>query len=136
MKTIKLLIGLTKSDRFNNYIPMCDGWREGAEQSVIELDYPDYMETVWDVAERVFIATNAPEEAIAQVQSQQELYDMLAALNSPVLRALSVGDTVEYDGIRLACERTGWRRIPTSTEESFGLGAALAAEADVTTERA
>lgn len=137
MNTIKLIIGFTKSDRFGTgYIAPMDGYRVGAEQETVELDYPDYIESVWDVAERVFIATNAPLEVIDRVGSQRALYDMLQATGKP-LRALSVGDTVTYDGQTLACERTGWRDVTVElTEYQFGLGAALAAEADATTERA
>lgn len=143
--TVELIIGFTRSNRFRNYFPMSDGWRVEAEQDRIVLDYPDYMETAHEVAERVFIATNAPEEAIARVQSQRELADMLAEYakahdaepSFPGLRALSVGDTVTYDGHTLACDRIGWRDVTAEIDEyELSLGAALAREADVEVERA
>lgn len=129
--TIKLTLGFTKSNRAANYFPHDDGYRADAEQDIVEIDYPDYIETAWDVAERVFIATNAPED-VKLSDAQRELRDLLAG--KPI-RALSVGDTITYDGVRLECKRVGWDRIDLGDVESLLLGAAMAADADVEAER-
>lgn len=101
---MKVNIGLTRNNRADDYIPAADGYRFGAEQDAILLDYPDYMEPAEKVAERIFIATNAPDEAQFS-PAQQAMRELLAPFK---LRALSVGDTVTVGDVTLACTRAGW----------------------------
>lgn len=108
---ITVTLGFTASDRPNNYIPMCDGYREGAAQTTVTLELPALDASAEECAEAAFVATNAPLEVI---ESDKLASVVFAALDeSPVtVRALSVGDTVTVCGKRFACERVGWVYLP------------------------
>ncbi len=107
MNTIELTIGLTQSNRAENYFPSMDGYKLSAGQDTYTLDYPDYMETAEEVAERVFIATNAPDE-MGMSEPQRHMRALLTGL---LPRSVSVGDTVTYDGTTLVCARVGWEPL-------------------------
>lgn len=103
--TVRIIVGLTRTDRLNNYIPMMDGYRDGAEQDAIAITIDGLTLTELQWAEAVFVATNAPADALSD-------YDGALAVRAALglTRALSVGDTVTVDGTRYVCERLGWTR--------------------------
>jgi hypothetical protein len=107
---VTLVIGFTRSDRPHDYVPMCDGYRDGAAQDVVTIHVearegrPEISGQAW--AEAVFVATNAPPEAIRE--GERTARDVVAALADHRVRAVSVGDTVTVDGTRYVCDRIGW----------------------------
>lgn len=109
----KLTIGFTKTPELighGTYVPMLDGYREGAEQTTatVEIDGPDLSTEEW--AEAVFVATNAPSES--DCDPYPGALEIRKALYGQRFRSLSVGDTVEIDGlVRLSCEGSGWKEI-------------------------
>ncbi len=109
MTTIE--IGFTKTDRPGNYIPMCDGYRAGAEQEVLTLAVSNCSQlTPEQVAEAVFEATNAPDD----VDVTDAAHHIRWELRGRAYRSLSVGDTVAVAGVKVECKRVGWGRIQSA----------------------
>lgn len=112
MSTTSITVGLTLSDRAANYFPMSDGYREGAAQETVVVEVETGLlvgRSIEDVAEAVFVATNAPTEVVAESRlSCAILAGLLDSMGRAQHRSLSVGDTVEVDGTRAACGRVGW----------------------------
>jgi hypothetical protein len=124
MGTTTVAYGMTESlYRHEDYIPMMDGWRRLRDgsmpaQNMIHFQVPDALLlglTKETVAEMLYVATNAPEEAIPPygplaVWFAEALRDKDAARET--WRSLSVGDTVTVWGqASVACQRTGWKEI-------------------------
>lgn len=119
-QTMTVTIGLTQSEVdekteqviYSSFM----GYRAGARQEEIVLTVPATGDTVEDVAEAVFVASNAPYEVeglAAEIRAAMRRY--LLAGGEPT-RSLSTGDTVTLtraDGStsRVACENLGWKRI-------------------------
>lgn len=105
-------IGFTQSDLASGYSSF-DGYREGARQEIAEHRFEVGDFAPEQVAEAVFAATNAPIEVIEAMPLTRAIYLRLrrAAEAGEYVRSLSVGDTVEVDGVRLACDRFGWKRL-------------------------
>lgn len=115
-------IGYTISDRDRDYVPTSDGYRPAAAQRSVTVELPDRPElarlTGPELAEAVFVATNAPEDRWRSTPGAVEVAEVLfgPASNLPDeqrrhLRALSVGDTVTVAGRTLACEPVGFTDI-------------------------
>jgi len=108
-----LVVGYTKVDRDNDYVPMMDGYRPGAEQHeiTVTVDLPPDMAGHL-VAELVFIATNAPD--LEEDSRAMKIRDAITATGYKGREAhwsLSVGDTVIVDGTRYACQNSGWQPL-------------------------
>lgn len=119
---ITVRIGYTISDRARDYIPTCDGYRPGAAQHQVSFELPDRPElaglSAAELAEAVFVATNAPAVLARSVLGEAEVAEALYGPASNLseqqrrhLRALSVGDTVTVAGRTLACEPVGFTDI-------------------------
>jgi hypothetical protein len=119
---ITVRIGYTISDRDRDYIPTSDGYWPGAAQHHVTIELPDRPELSSlsgpELAEAVFVATNAPADLRRSVPGAAEIAEALygPASNLPEqqrrhLRALSVGDTVTVAGRTLACEPVGFTDI-------------------------
>lgn len=121
MRTLTIQLGFTHSDRASDYIPMMDGYRPGAAQTVIQtgdvqlpgLDpaAPLSADDVTAVAEACFTAMNAPEDLpVSDTVSlvRDAIAARLASGRDTGVHSLSVGDTVTVDGITLACAKKGW----------------------------
>lgn len=102
MATIR--VGFTRSDRATGYSSF-DGYREGAEQDLVDIVVKLCPVPVETIAEAVFEATNAPYPVPGLAG------DIRAALYDLPVRSLSVGDTVEVAGNRVAVEPVGFRRV-------------------------
>jgi hypothetical protein len=106
-------VGWTKSD-MPEYSSFADGYRQGAEQHVEELE-ADGLEglTLETIAEYVFLATNSPHD----YSSDHPVTAIRAALEQTGYRgegahySLSVGDTVTVDGRTLECGSWGWKPV-------------------------
>ena len=123
-----------------DYIPMCDGWkrlpdgRMPAQDLLVFRVAPELVAdlTSEQVAERVFIATNAPDEGRSEGDALIDaLADQLTGLPNSggpdgygarfvpgvvgersYRRSLSIGDTVSVEGrASVACLASGWREI-------------------------
>jgi hypothetical protein len=120
-------IGYTRSDRrrgpAGDYIPSVDGYQPGAAQDVVTIEVPHDSRlgqlTIHDLAEAVFVATNAPYPSLRD--GTPGAHEIAEALNqwtdpSPArrrrLRSLSVGDTVTAHGHTLACLPVGFAEVP------------------------
>lgn len=129
---MKIIYGMTLSDRAADYIPADDGYRPGAAQDMIYFEVGN--ELIGDakahyIAECLFIATNAPDEALhdkpelihAMRRLVTSMYDMgmQGAITfapfgdtEPYCRSMSVGDTVTLEGMgTLACAKQGFTRV-------------------------
>jgi hypothetical protein len=115
-------IGYTISDRDRDYIPTRDGYRPGAAQHSVTVELPDRPElarlTGFELAEAVFVATNAPRHLWRSIAAAAAVAEALLGPTSTLpdeqrrhLRALSVGDTVTVAGRTLACEPVGFTDI-------------------------
>jgi hypothetical protein len=120
-------IGYTRSDRrrgpAGDYIPSVDGYQPGAAQDVVTIEVPHDSRlgqlTIHDLAEAVFVATNAPYPSLRD--GTPDAHEIAEALNRPTdpspvrrraLRSLSVGDTVTAHGHTLACLPVGFAEVP------------------------
>jgi hypothetical protein len=98
------------------YVPMADGYRPGAEQHVVTItvDLSPSLQP-YRIAELVFIATNAPEELLAEGSAEELIRLAIEDTGYKGVEAhwsLSVGDTVQVgDGPRWACEASGWTEV-------------------------
>lgn len=125
MFTALITIGYTQSDRANDYIPYDDGYREGAKQSwsrtfMVEVEPVDGRPVALDLAEAVFVATNAPERSCAQGAIQLAVWEALVNAG-PISRSVSIGDTVRVVLVCdehplpitaiIACEKRGWKIV-------------------------
>lgn len=118
MTTTVLLIGLTKSDRQNDYSSFDDGYRPGAAQSVVRVTVTtdEFAPTAVEWAEAVFEAMNAPFDLTGPARLVQEELTRLNTRFGVRMRSLSVGDTVTIagdpqtgtGGTMLACDAAGW----------------------------
>ena len=110
-----ILIGYTESDlpRYSSF----DGFEPGAAQRVTPVSVDGRLIerlTPEDVAEFVFLATNAPE---SEVEGSPLAKAVRAVLTGYVeadtyrVRSLSVGDTVTVHNAVIAVERVGVRRV-------------------------
>jgi hypothetical protein len=96
-------VGLSESDRDDNYFPMMDGYRPGVAQQTVSIAVEDALLLAPEaMAEAVFHASNAP-----TIDPANPLHRTLRA-GLRGYRSVSVGDTVTIGEVRLACERTGW----------------------------
>ena len=115
MNTTTVVIGLTQSARTGDYFPMSDGYREGAAQQVVSVEVETGLlvgKSIEAVAEAVFEATNAPVEVFARNPLACAILEgLLDPMGRGQYRSLSVGDTVEVDGTRVACDRFGWKAL-------------------------
>lgn len=123
--TTVITIGLTASDRDNNYSSFMDGYRPGADQQQVLLPVPSFLlhgKDIEEIAEKVFIATNAPgdmpvgtlEHAVRNLWS--ELVRSLSSVGQGSLRSVSKGDTVTLgfdvdEDPTVACASFGWDRL-------------------------
>lgn len=107
---MKLVIGFTRLDRVNDYIPMMDGYRDGAAQDEVILEVSEKVEDLaW--CEAVYVATNAPFSIISGESIARELFvAMIHAPGARFIRALSVGDTVTLDDRRHIVAPVGWQQ--------------------------
>ena len=127
-----IVIGYTQSDRrlthasdegLRDYIPACDGYRDGAVQHMsraflIDCDQVDHRPIALDLIEGVFIATNAPIESARSDWRGRVVYDAMSKVGG-FERAVSVGDTVRVVTVddeqiideTYACDRAGWTLI-------------------------
>jgi hypothetical protein len=120
-------IGYTRSDRkrgpAGDYIPSVDGYQPGAAQDVVTIEVPQDSRLgqlpIHDLAEAVFVATNAPYPSLRD--GTPGAHEIAEALNQrtdprPVgrrgLRSLSVGDTVTAHGHTFACLPVGFAEVP------------------------
>jgi hypothetical protein len=120
-------IGYTRSDRkrgrAGDYIPSVDGYQPGAAQDVVTIEVPHDSRlgqlTIHDLAEAVFVATNAPYPSLRD--GTPGAHEIAEALNRPTdpsparrrgLRSLSAGDTVTAHGHTLACLPVGFAEVP------------------------
>lgn len=101
----RVTVGLTITDRDNNYVPTMDGYRPGAAQDMIVLNVP----LIWlreltgeQIAEALFIGTNHP--------YRETLHGLDGWVGRTWRggRSLSVGDTIMFGDTRLACDHVGW----------------------------
>jgi hypothetical protein len=129
-----LVIGYTQSERpthhdpalsqTRDYIPACDGWRAGARQILsrpilVELDGVATIDSVEDLLEGVFIATNAPIESARSDDRGRLAYDAMARADALKGRAVSKGDTIRVVWVQdeqitdgtYACESASWTLI-------------------------
>lgn len=122
MFTALVTIGYTQSDRANDYVPSDDGYRPGAQQVwsrsfVVEVEAIDKRPLALDLAEAVFVATNAPGRPLDGGRIQEQVWEAMVNMG-PISRSLCVGDTVRVvvvsDDLVLpvtcvvACEKSGW----------------------------
>lgn len=105
-----IVIGYTKNSSDLSYVPAMDGWRPDAPQHLLAVTVPLPPGLApHEVAELVFIGTNAP-----QLETGSPEYRIHHAIRDTGYRgqeahwALSVGDTVTVDGIRLQVKPAGW----------------------------
>jgi hypothetical protein len=128
MRTTTVIIGWTQHERLPespgtmlhrvarqpDYTPFWDGYRAGQPQHTItfELEVPDNA-TPAIVAQEAFTASNAPYPLTEGTVAAR----ILAAIQATGYRgreahySLSVGDTVEVDGVKLSCEGSGWEPV-------------------------
>lgn len=114
-----MIIGLTRTDRQNDYLPAMDGWKLGAAQDAFGLHVPDLPGTGSQWAEAVFIATNAPEQVIQESPLATAVFEAIKAwldnwqarrpVTPTTFRSLCVGDTVLVGGALWSCEKSGFR---------------------------
>jgi hypothetical protein len=119
--TVELVIGRTLVQRAapgvrtGDYVPMCDGYREGAKQTTVTLTVAAIDGVAGERwADAVFVATNAPGSVVVSDDATMAVHDAIVhgVNGQPVLGVpvLSVGDTVTVDGVRYACAPVGWER--------------------------
>ena len=96
-------IGLTRSDRANDYVSHIDGWRPSAVQDFITITLDDLGLDPETVADLMFEATNHPAPTGLALQVIRKL-----RTSDRAVRSLSVGDTVTVEGVTLACADEGW----------------------------
>jgi len=130
-----IIYGMTRTDLLDAYRPMSEGWKRLPDgrmpaQDMLVFEVPAELVanlTPAQVAERVFIATNAPGldareedgllvELYAQWIEEDEYHPVAGpryvGVGTPYRRALSVGDTVSVEGHpSVACDKRGWREI-------------------------
>lgn len=117
-----LIVGFTKSNRtggHDDYVPMSDGYRSGAEQVIVPIRVPnDPAVTAEQWAEAVFVATNAPREVIDQHPGAPAVAAVIAgwAQAPHGWRSLSKGDTVLVYGKLLACASVGFTEVQTDVQ--------------------
>jgi hypothetical protein len=109
---MEITIGFTRTQQAY-YYPMLEGYRAYATQDLISINLSlnltgEADAFAMEVAEAVFIATNAPTEVI---EAHPLAVQVWKALPFARCRALSIGDTVTFGGVTVACERLGWTRI-------------------------
>lgn len=122
MFTALITIGYTESDRANDYVPSDDGYQAGSKQAwsrsfMVEVEPVDDRPLALDLAEAVFVATNAPGRERTETAVQAAVWEALVN-RGPVSRSVSVGDLVRVvlvgDDLMLpvtcviACEKSGW----------------------------
>lgn len=123
--TTVITIGLTASDRDNNYSSFMDGYRKGAAQHRVLLPIPTFLlhgKEIEEVAEKVFVATNSPEDmpigtlehAVRNLWT--ELVRSMSSVGDGSIRSVSTGDTVTLgldvdEDPSVACASFGWTRL-------------------------
>lgn len=118
-------IGYTRSDRTSGreYVPSIDGYQPGAAQDIVTLELPHDSRLdqlpIHDLAEAVFVATNAPYPSFREgTQGAHEIAEALDRLTDPStagrrgFRSLSVADTVTAHGHTVACLPVGFAEVP------------------------
>ena len=111
--TKRITIGWTMNNdvlRAGGYVSFSDGYRIGAPQVVIplEVQVPDLDPL--QTAEIVFDALNNPAPS-GFARGILEAVQATGYKGEGAHFSLSVGDTVEVDGTRLACESFGWKQV-------------------------
>ncbi|MGZ0147122.1 hypothetical protein ACXJJ3_08630 [Kribbella sp. WER1] len=109
-----ITIGWTISNREAGYVAFMDGYQPFAKQytETITVELPVNV-VGHQVAELVFIATNAPavdpgtpEEAV-----QEAIYATGYRGEQAAHFSLSVGDTVTVDDVMWACKAASWEKV-------------------------
>lgn len=120
---MKIILGITRSDRANGYSSFDDGYRPGAEQQAVTLTLPDGFDglSIEQWAKAMFIASNAPGASPDEDGAVTALRDALerARRAGCQIRSLSVGDTVTVNGDTVACAKTGWERVEDAGTWTF-----------------
>ena len=111
MKPKLIVLGYTRSNRQTGYSSLDDGYREDAKQTVItffiDINGEEHLLTPEDIADAVFMGSNSPYE----IDHRQIAGKVQIMLDDYEMRSLSVGDTVTYDGVKVAIEKKGFRRV-------------------------
>lgn len=118
---VEVTIGWTQSDRENGYSSF-DGYKPGAKQhtETVTVEIPETAsaeEVDWAtlrLAEAAFEATNSPfpltpGSPAAQIQSALQARGFNGSQSGHY--SLSVGDTVTFGEVTLACASFGWERV-------------------------
>lgn len=112
-------VGWTINTKDREYVSFADGWKEGAPQHAVT--FRIVSDEIWspqEVAEKVFVATNAP--GLREGSLEAEILARIVAsgwngdLHDDDLYghfSLSVGDTVTVNGTRFACASFGWDQL-------------------------
>lgn len=120
-----LTLGLTESDRANDYIPSTDGYRHDATQELVALnvypELPDVSGEEW--AEAAYLATNLPpsDHDTPAVTALRTAITHHIAEHARPFRSLSCGDTVTVHSQIWACHTVGFglvRRTDTADQSA------------------
>lgn len=106
---MEITIGLTQSDRANDYVSYDDGYRKGAKQEKVKVYViADLLRHTTDegLLEALYEVTNVRGE-FGLPSDQVKVY-LLGAIGEYPHRSLSIGDTVSFDGLTWALGREGW----------------------------
>lgn len=117
MTIVPIKLGFTQQQG-DDYIPIHDGFRAGAEQVTVTIGPLEILglrevtvDDAADVAEACFTAMNAPAEVLSPLAAQirELLTEAIAALGDDSgVHLLAVGDTVTVGDMTVACEVIGW----------------------------
>jgi hypothetical protein len=122
--TITVTIGYTHVLQPDGTIPMVKGYAPGMTQAFATVDIPVPEIAMGDkffdeVAERLYAATNTYGSLFPEVWAVTEpaLPPFTIDVESAASRgerdhtALSVGDTITFEGKILSCEHVGWKEV-------------------------
>lgn len=109
-----ITIGFTESQRDIDYVSFSDGYKIGAKQEsvTIALEGETTGTPTIDVLDGVFAAVgNHPTPETLTGFAGAVHVALTEQVWRPIIRSLSVGDTVTVNGQMWACDRDGWHRV-------------------------